>query len=75
VPIWGGDVYYAHDRELEPAYANWHVDLAAEESQDEFAVRANDIAWNYIVGFPARTGEVPVFVLVAAELRPSTGEE
>jgi hypothetical protein len=63
-PILGGDVYYLRDAGLEPAYANWHTDRFADESQVEFLERTCESARRYIAAFPEHPGNQPVFVIV-----------
>lgn len=63
-PILGGDVYYVRGTGLEPAYANWHNDRTAGESEAAFLQRSSEAARRYIENFPEHPGKQPVFVLV-----------
>jgi hypothetical protein len=64
VPILGGDVYFAHQGNVEPAYANWYVDRQDAESRKDFADRSCSKAESYVAGFPKETDKQPLFVLV-----------
>lgn len=64
VPVLGGDVYFDHQGNIEPAYANWYVDRKGEESRKDFADRSCLQAESYIAGFPKGTDRQPLFVLV-----------
>lgn len=64
IPILGGDVYFEHQENIEPAYANWYVDKQDAELRKDFVERSCSKAETYVANFPKRTDKQPLFVLV-----------
>jgi Immunity protein 40 len=63
VGILGGDVFVLVDGRLVHVYANWHCDPRVNESKQEFAIRSQSTARNYIENYPSKDLE-PFFSFV-----------
>lgn len=65
--VLGGDVYHQTAGEIKSAYANWHCDRTAGESDDEYVNRSVKAGIEYVSRYPeAGSGQTPLFVLVLA---------
>jgi hypothetical protein len=64
VPILGGDVYFARDSQIEPAYANWFTERLSSDTLDSYVDRSCDKTQKYISEFPQRPDVEPLFVFV-----------
>jgi hypothetical protein len=64
IPVLGGDVYLERAGGVELGYANWHVERQSREEAGQFAERSCIKAESYVMAFPRRAEETPLFVLV-----------
>lgn len=64
--ILGGDVYVELDREIVPAYANWHVDRRPAEGATAFSERSARESTEYVSRYPPPDTGTSLFVLVVS---------
>lgn len=63
IPILGGDVLKFENERWIHTYDNWYCNQNFGESKEEFAIRSNQVAFQYINNYRHKEGDV-LFVLV-----------
>lgn len=64
IPVLGGDVLKLDNGEWTHTYDNWHCDKSSDESDEDFVIRSNQVANEYISKYPINKNTEILFVLV-----------